>query len=186
VQKYKVAGGAWYPERQGSFDVEVYLASEVDTDRDRSYQALRAAGTEMVRLNQRVGELEEEVQNLQRALFFWLPHVPAEDTERSKRIGDDTYLLIGYQGEIEKCAQELGWISLSELMVERMSIEPIAVVYHPIQMGVTHRFFLRHLDLDGATFVECQCGWRREVPNDFRYEFRMGDEPTQGKKVEQQ
>jgi hypothetical protein len=65
----------------------------------------------------RIAELEQQIENLQKALAFWLPHVPAEDTERGKRIGDDTYLLIGYEGEVAAGAEELGWIKLTELMV---------------------------------------------------------------------
>lgn len=65
----------------------------------------------------RIAELEEQAQKLQRALAFWMPHVPSEDTERGKRIGDDTYLLIGYEGEMEADAEERGWIKLTELMV---------------------------------------------------------------------
>lgn len=58
----------------------------------------------------------EEIQKLQKALRFWLPHVPPEDSERGNRIANDTYLLAGYQGEIEADAEERGWIRLTELM----------------------------------------------------------------------
>ncbi|HJV52771.1 MAG TPA: hypothetical protein VJ652_14990 [Noviherbaspirillum sp.] len=51
-------------------------------------------------------------QQLQRALMFWLPMVPGDPEEISKRSGDDAMLLIGYEGDDEKSAEELGWLSL--------------------------------------------------------------------------
>lgn len=61
-----------------------------------------------------VCQLMAEVQLLQRALAFWLPKVPADDSlaEKCQRIGDDAYLLAGYVGSAEKCAEELGWVKL--------------------------------------------------------------------------
>lgn len=50
---------------------------------------------------------------LQKALFFWLPNMPAVGPEEvSNRIGDDAMLLLCYEGEAEKTAEQLGWISL--------------------------------------------------------------------------
>jgi hypothetical protein len=56
------------------------------------------------------GECAAEIHRLQRALAFWMPMVPAADSPAISRLADDTFLLAGYQGEPEKCAQELGWI----------------------------------------------------------------------------
>ena len=57
----------------------------------------------------------EHIAALQRALAFWLPCVPNEDNQRADRIAEDSYLLMGYQGESECEAEQLGWISLPEL-----------------------------------------------------------------------
>lgn len=62
----------------------------------------------------RIAELEARIEKLQEALNFWLPHVPSEETERQKRIADDTYLLVGYEGSILADAEERGWIKLTE------------------------------------------------------------------------
>lgn len=60
-------------------------------------------------------ELEAERRHriaAQKALMFWLPMVPCEPEEISKRVGDDAMLLIGYEGEEEPPAEALGWLSL--------------------------------------------------------------------------
>ena len=58
-------------------------------------------------------ELEAEIQRLQRALAFWLPHVPASDSARATRCGDDAMLLFGLEGDVVPGAEELGWIKFS-------------------------------------------------------------------------
>lgn len=57
-----------------------------------------------------IRDLNDEVQRLQRALAFWLPRVAAKDSEANTRCGDDAFLLGGYEGPSEPCAEELGWI----------------------------------------------------------------------------
>lgn len=62
----------------------------------------------------RIADLENEVQRLQVALAFWLPHVPAEGPEEIlNRVGDDSMLLCGLQGDPPPSAEERGWIKLS-------------------------------------------------------------------------
>ena len=56
---------------------------------------------------------KERIHALQKALMFWLPNVPAEDSEREKRIAADAYLLAGYSGIFEAGAEDLGWIELT-------------------------------------------------------------------------
>lgn len=56
--------------------------------------------------------MHAEVQRLQRALAFWLPLVPADDSEIEDRAGDDAMLLVGFDGPMHPCAEELGWIKL--------------------------------------------------------------------------
>ena len=59
--------------------------------------------------------LQQEVNRLQRALAFWLPKMPSSVPmcERyGERIGNDSFLLAGYNGPDEKSAEELGWINL--------------------------------------------------------------------------
>lgn len=97
MKKYKV------PDQFG-FPMEVYLAGDVE----------EAA----IFKDARIGELEQQIEQLQKAVAFWLPHVPPEDTERGQRIGDDTYLLIGYEGEMEADAEERGWIKLTDMPSE--------------------------------------------------------------------
>lgn len=55
--------------------------------------------------------LESEIQRLQTALAFWLPSVPANDSEAAERCGDDAMLLVGLAGPIKPSAEELGWIT---------------------------------------------------------------------------
>lgn len=59
-----------------------------------------------------LGVLEAEVQELQRALAFWIPSVPVtwRDDPRYERLIHDINLLAGYLGPTEKDAEELGWI----------------------------------------------------------------------------
>ena len=58
-----------------------------------------------------LNELEAEIQRLQRALAFWLPHVPSSGSERATRCGDDARLLVGYAGRLDPDAEYLGWIT---------------------------------------------------------------------------
>src|ERR1039458_1018544 len=58
-----------------------------------------------------LNELEAEVQRLQQALAFWLPHVPSSGSERAERCGDDAMLLVGYAGRLDPDAEYLGWIT---------------------------------------------------------------------------
>lgn len=58
-------------------------------------------------------DLRAEVNRLQKALAFWLPHVPAEGLEEIlERTGDDAMLLFGHDGD-ERCAEQRGWIVLN-------------------------------------------------------------------------
>jgi len=65
----------------------------------------------MARYADELKETAAEVQRLQRALCFWLPCVPAEDSEIAERAGDDAFLLCGYEGPAEPSAEDLGWVS---------------------------------------------------------------------------
>lgn len=58
-------------------------------------------------------ELLAEIQRLQRALAFWLPHVPSEDHPLQDRIAHDAFLLAGYSGPDEPSANELGHVALT-------------------------------------------------------------------------
>jgi hypothetical protein len=60
-------------------------------------------------------ELLAEIEQLQRALHFWLPSVPPTDGPIADRIEKDAWLLSGYDGEPEADAQTLGWIWLETL-----------------------------------------------------------------------
>ena len=61
-------------------------------------------------------ELRAEVKRLQRALHFWLPHVPAKGShEVLTRVGDDAMLLACYDPTepVELDAEARGWIVLN-------------------------------------------------------------------------
>lgn len=61
-------------------------------------------------------EALDEIQRLQRALHFWLPHVPAKGAhEVLMRTGDDAMLLAGYDPTepVELDAEARGWITLN-------------------------------------------------------------------------
>lgn len=63
-----------------------------------------------------IEQLRAEVQRLQRALHFWLPHVPATGSyEILMRTGDDAMLLAGYDPTepVELDAEARGWITLN-------------------------------------------------------------------------
>lgn len=67
-------------------------------------------------MSYRIDELEEKIRQLQCALNFWLPSIPdigEVPKEVIDRLFDDAYLLTGYEGDIVKTAEELGWISLT-------------------------------------------------------------------------
>ena len=64
-----------------------------------------------------LGVLEAEVQELQRALAFWLPSMPAGGCLEPvySRLAHDIDLLVGYLGPMEKDAEQLGWTELKYL-----------------------------------------------------------------------
>jgi len=57
----------------------------------------------------------EYITALQRALAFWLPNVPDEDSARAERIADDAMLLMCYDGPDEASAEDLGWWVMAAL-----------------------------------------------------------------------
>ena len=69
-------------------------------------------------------QAQQEIHQLQRALMFWLPCVPAEGEQKIiDRIAHDAFLLVGYEPsgddpQDEKSAQELGWIELMPTIEE--------------------------------------------------------------------
>ncbi len=68
-------------------------------------------------------ELRLEVERLQKALAFWLPHRPTHElpADLSERLEHDIYLLVGYMGKMETNAEERGWIRLSHSITGRQS-----------------------------------------------------------------
>lgn len=56
-----------------------------------------------------------EIERLQKALAFWLPHRPATELppDLTERLEHDIGLLAGYMGKMEPDAEERGWIRLS-------------------------------------------------------------------------
>jgi hypothetical protein len=77
-------------------------------------QALVAEIKRLTPIAEERDELVLEVARLQHALAFWLPHVPANDSPRAKRCGDDALLLFGCDCQLEPGAEELGWITMHE------------------------------------------------------------------------
>lgn len=63
-----------------------------------------------------------EIERLQKALAFWLPHrVPDMSPALDERLEHDIGLLTGYEGKMEPDAIELGWI---ELMPQIEEVKP--------------------------------------------------------------
>ena len=60
-------------------------------------------------------EMDEQIQNLQCALDFWLPCVPevCKDEKIIDRIFHDGYLLAGYEGPVVESAEDLKWITIT-------------------------------------------------------------------------
>jgi hypothetical protein len=58
---------------------------------------------------------DEEIQNLQCALNFWLPCIPeaCKDEKVIDRVFHDANLLAGYDGPMVDTAEELKWITLN-------------------------------------------------------------------------
>lgn len=69
------------------------------------------------RIAELAGEMAEnlrEIERLQVALAFWLPHVPAVGPEDiAQRLGDDALLLRGLNAAMGLSAEELGWVRLA-------------------------------------------------------------------------
>ena len=76
-------------------------------------------------------ELRDEIKKLQKALSFWHPGVPANDSECAERCANDAYLLAGYDGDSEPSARELGWIEMVEKQ-EQPAQEPKSVTYKEV------------------------------------------------------
>lgn len=70
---------------------------------------------EAAALRAEIDEYKEQVEKLQQALGFWLPSVdPTKPEHVIERVGNDAYLLAGYEGPDEKSAETLGWIRFSD------------------------------------------------------------------------
>lgn len=62
--------------------------------------------------------LEDESKRLKSALYFWLPNIPAVETECTERMSNDAGLLVGYDGAIDDGAEKRGWIVLTAHALE--------------------------------------------------------------------
>jgi hypothetical protein len=58
---------------------------------------------------------ESALQRLQATIYFWMPQVPKNDDAIAKRAGDDSFLLVGWNGPATETAEDLGWIRLREI-----------------------------------------------------------------------
>jgi hypothetical protein len=85
-------------------------------DIEQLMASVTGEANEVERLRTERDELLKRIQNLQRALNFWLPCVPAacRDERIVDRIAYDADLLAGYEGPAVDTAEELGWIRLRE------------------------------------------------------------------------
>ena len=90
-----------------SYGKAVYLAADVD--------AREAQGTAVIKAQRdRIAALEQRVDALQRALYFWLPGVPEEAHALHERIAGDAMLLYGLDApDLKQDAHDLGWITLN-------------------------------------------------------------------------
>ena len=57
---------------------------------------------------------QQEINRLQEALFFWLPSVSEDGTDRDERAARDSYLLAGYKGDLTDTAESRGWLETGE------------------------------------------------------------------------
>ena len=57
-----------------------------------------------------------EVQRLQRALAFWAPYVPNEDSDFGNKAADAAMLMYGFNGPDESSAWDLGWVRRGEIL----------------------------------------------------------------------
>lgn len=97
-------------------DLANALGHLADVERDGLDSLIAAQAPLIERIKEMESSLRFErshVQQLQKALSFWLPMVPESPEAVSKRVADDAMLLIGYEGEDEPSAEALGWMSLA-------------------------------------------------------------------------
>jgi hypothetical protein len=59
-------------------------------------------------------DFRKEIERLQEALFFWLPSVSEDGTDRDERAARDRYLLAGYKGDLTDTAESRGWLETGE------------------------------------------------------------------------
>ena len=111
------------PDYPGSWTIECCDVGMIKDSREDVVTAWNRrsipASTDMEALRKQNVELQSELafershrNQLQKALNFWLPCVPSEPEEISKRVADDAMLLMGYGGHDEQSAEQLGWLSL--------------------------------------------------------------------------
>jgi hypothetical protein len=95
----------------------VVLAEEDYRELERLYQDNEVLRGNLSLAEEGLANAMEEIQDLKRALNFWLPMIPGDapldENACLSRIEQDARLLFKYDGEAdEQCAAELGWISL--------------------------------------------------------------------------
>jgi hypothetical protein len=93
-----------------------------DTYKAKNWDTMAEAAAELDRLSRIeikyrnlcpvLNEQAAEIQRLQQALAFWLPHMPAEPLPPyiDERLESAIWMLAGYNGPIEEGAEHLGWI----------------------------------------------------------------------------
>src|ERR1039457_3131272 len=88
------------------------LTTELAAERDDRCGAIERRDQQLMESVDHETEYMAEIQRLQRALCFWLPHMPAEPPTPhiDEKLESAIWLLAGYNGPIEAGAEELGWI----------------------------------------------------------------------------
>jgi hypothetical protein len=104
-------------------------------------------------------DLLHEIQALQTALNFWLPDVPAIEGPVADRIEKDAWLLVGHDPkDVEKSAQHLGWISLSnfDMLYQHLRAKDLDTIHAGgVFAGLTpQNFALNGINLDNAILAE--------------------------------
>lgn len=102
---------------------ETYLRLPVYNDWQYEARALYSAPpSDSSRIAELQSQLEAERKyrlQVQKALMFWLPIVPNEPEGIRARATHDAMLLIGYEGDDEQSAEDLGWITWAAVPAEQ-------------------------------------------------------------------
>ena len=113
------AGGAG--EKTANEAADTLIAQASDLEAIRKYMTVTreedgrvVVDFDAVAMQEKFREKDALIQQLQRALMFWMPSLGGGNTEAEQRFAADVYLLVGYEGRYEHSAEDLGWIAICQ------------------------------------------------------------------------